>query len=295
MRHFPFLSFVVLVAGLIASVSAQDYAIKMTRPAKAGVKYHLNASGSLLEQKAIITGGKTNLTSSEHRIELSGKAEVLEIDAKGHELKTAITIEKCVKTTGKSQLDLLPDGKTIIATSTNGQAIFAITDGATLLPGDAALLQLVVPLYDGSADPDELFGTAERQHLGSSWPINAAAVVRDMQQRGMDLKSEDIHGTTTFVSMTNVAGRDCFELRTEMQIKSMAPPLPLGTRLARSEVKTVFNFMLPVDATRERASDSAHFTIKLAYQGKTGPKKQEVMVEGVQERKSERRMTYLAE
>jgi hypothetical protein len=50
-----------------------------------------------------------------------------------------------------------------------------------------------------------------------------------------------------------------------------------------------------VNATHGRVSDSARVTIKLAFQGKTGPKKQETTVDSIQERQTERRFTYLDE
>ena len=295
MRHLPFLFITFLAVAVSASVAAQDYAIKLTRLTKAGAKYRLDARGSLREQQTIVSGGKTNQAVRANSIMFSGLARVLETDAGGHEIKSAITIEKCVKTTGQSELDLLPAGKTLIATSTNGQTAFALADGSTLLPRDADLLRLVIPIYNGGTDEDSLFGSVEQRRPGSLWPINAAAVARDMQQRKMALKQEDVHGATKFVGVTNAAGREYLELRTEMQIINVAPPLPPATRMIRSEVSASFGGLFPVDPTRGRLSDSARWTIRLAFEGPVGPKKLETAVDSVEERESERRFTHMDE
>ncbi len=295
MRYPLFLSVVLLALDFDASILGQEYPIKITRPTKAGVKYRLDGTGSVHEQQTIVTGGKTNRTARAHSMVFVGVAQVLETDAKGNAIKALLTVEKCVKTTGQSRLDLLPAGTAITATSTNGQTDFSLKDGSTLLPRDAELLRLVIPLYNGGIDDDELFGTAEQRRPGSSWPINSDAAARDMQKRKMEVKPEDIRGTTRFTVVTNMAGQDCLELRTEMHITGVTPPLPPGTRLTRSEVKASIAGLFPVDATRGRVSDSARWTIQSAFEGPTGPKKQLTTVDSIEERQTERRFTYLAD
>src|SRR4029079_2939465 len=92
------------------------YEVKLARPIKVGMKYHITTDGALVRETTISRAGVTAKQPDDgFGVHLEGTVEVLALDQIGEEAKVSIAIDKCARITSAGENDLIPKGKVLIA------------------------------------------------------------------------------------------------------------------------------------------------------------------------------------
>jgi hypothetical protein len=293
-RLFRSLIAVVSLA-FVATAFAQDYAIKLSRPKKAGMKCHVTGRATEREEQALIVSGRTNHTENAYDLDFAADAEVLEVDPKGLVKKALFTLETCLKTSKQGREQLFPKGTVIVASSQEGKTVLSTKDGQPIPPAESKVLSAVISVHNEGPDDDEIFGTAARQKVGSSWPVNTDVALRDLEKKmpGMTLSAGK--GSTRLVGITKVDGIDCLDLSAELRMQVSPQNPPPGLKIIQNELTAKIAGAFPVDTSRQPLTENMEMTVKLAMSGKFGPQNVDGVMRMTAYRKSELKYGFPAE
>src|SRR5213075_1343574 len=114
-NRFCFVLPILLLANL-AIAADPDYEIRIHRPDKAGMKFDVAITSALKREITTSFNGKeTPAQEDVVAVELKATAEIVEADSAGRDLKVTYFVEKCVKSTGDKDEEILPKGKIFTA------------------------------------------------------------------------------------------------------------------------------------------------------------------------------------
>lgn len=272
MRHAFFrLSLIaVLFCGLIATVSAQDYEIKLVRTVKVGDKYGVISNATQEQHMTMSVNGQGTPPRDEAMsASLTAKAEVVTATPGGREGKTRFSITKLTKTLGAQTTEVLPTGTVVIAERVGTKMEFTV-GAAPAAPEVAKVLGLVISLEsDAGANDDVVFGTKERKKVADTWPIDVAAASADAAAKGgLKIDPADIAGTTTLVE----AKPEGLKISAAMTMKKVGIPLPPGMAVTASAFTADFSGVFPVDASKRAVRTAMAMDGKVECAGKAGDK-----------------------
>jgi hypothetical protein len=289
------LPFAFVLLAFVASAFAQEYAVKLSRPSRVGMKCHVTARGTEREERSLVASGRTNHTENAFDVDLAAESEVLQVDSEGHVTKASFTLENCLKTSKQGREQLFPKGTAIIASSQEGKTVFSTRDGQPIPPAESKVLSVVISVHNGGSDDDEVFGTAARQKVGNTWPAKADVALRDLAKKmpGMTLSAPE--GSTRLVGTTKVDGVDCLELSAELRMRATPANLPPEMKILQNELAANSAGAYPVDPSRQPLTLTVEFTMKMATSGKFGPQHLEGTALMTAYRKSELRYNYPAD
>lgn len=235
--------------------TAKDTAAK---PGKTTYAIRLNAvrrPGEIRELKATTlqttwSDRETGPIDETYRQDFEGLITTLEVNARGQETKVLVEIQKFTRNRGKEE-ELMPSGSQVICQIAEDKFI-DVLDARTGLPLLTAGPLAVPPMINFLAGglelwtDDLLFGTKEKQAIGSTWPIQreefAKFINRPMGKTPrMIVPVGDISGRSTLVGVTTIDGQVYLDIQTTVDIKldkcrfddGELPPLELfatGTR-----------------------------------------------------------------
>jgi len=266
---FAFCSLIVL---LTASVSAQDYAIKMQQPLKVGQRYNLTVVASDSTEMTMTSEQRVPQTKKEERdIEMESVATVLAVDAKGRPTKESHTIVKLLQ--GATKEPLLAAGTKVIASRPARKRVFEI-EGVPASGDVAKALDLAVNITSGGPTDDEMFGTTERKKIGDSWPLNETVAMRDVNDKlgaiGMSVTS--VKGTTTLQKVTRDGDVDVLHFKGNLNATATASPAaksPFAS--ADTTMNATFTGAIPEDITKSVMEEGETMTMVMKASGKPNP------------------------
>jgi hypothetical protein len=245
--------------GLMASrARAQDYQIRMTLPAHVGERADAQyVATQTMHQVMNYDDHETKRDESE-RVELDGIEEVKRVDGSNRATQVALEIKRCEEVLKDgTHRTIIPAGQTLLATAKKGEAELKLDHG-TLNKKDEALVRLIVHLREreGPSD-DEMFGTKERQKIGSSWPINAEAFAKQPAQPGFDpVDPKNIKGTTTLVAVQDVPGfGPCLQLELDFTIQKMTGMLG-EYKLIDGMYQSITEMLMPINDLDDSPAES---------------------------------------
>lgn len=188
-----------LLAFLSSTLFAQDYAIKLHRPEKAGNEYHYSVS--VLSTNAMVltvNGAVKKSDQQEMQAQFKGLVKILEINAAGNPKKVALTVEKFTIMEKGAISEALPPGTVIIGSVVANQKELYQVKGKPVEKNVADALRHIAGLdkLDAGGDEDEIFGTHDRKKKGDSWDIDGEKLVKSTQRTD---------GTSRFLSATGKA------------------------------------------------------------------------------------------
>jgi hypothetical protein len=296
MKPRLFRSFIAIVTlAFIASAYAQEYTIKLSRPSKVGLKRHVSARSTEREEQSLVVSGRTNHTENVFDVDFAAESEVLEVDPKGHVTKAAFTLENCLKTSKEGRQQLFPKATVIIASSQEGKTVFSTRDGQSIPSAESKALNSVISVHHGGADDDEIFGTAARQKVGSTWPVNTDVALRDLEKKMPGIALSVGKGSTRLVGTTKVEGLDCLELSAELRMQASPANSPPEMKVIQNDLGAKFAGSFPVDTSRQPLTETMEMTMKLTMSGKFGPQQLDGIARMSAYRKSELKFSYPAE
>jgi hypothetical protein len=254
---FAFSSLIVLFA---ASVTGQDYLIRMHKPLKVGQRYQLSVTGSESNQQAVLSGpGSAERKLEDLSVDMESVVTVLAIDGNGLPMKESHTIVKFLH--GPEKVPLLPPGTEVIARQAGPMTSFQIGDRLAD-EKEKKHLALVASLAGDGPTDDTIYGTWERKKPGDSWPVNTTLGTRYLNETlaWLGLNVSTFEGKTTFQKVTQDAGTNVFHMRIYM--KATAKPLVKAPRgSARATIEGVFNTAYPADIKKSAREEELKLTI----------------------------------
>jgi len=261
---------IALALLLAPAVFAQDYEIKLTRPKKAGAEYNLDVAGKQSKDVTVTSDGavvKNDKTDTS--IQCSGVLKIIEVDAKGQETKTALTIDKFTKTEDGKDSEVLPKGTVITSSLVDKKTVHTVNDQ----PVDhsvSELLTAVISLSKGDkSDDDTVFGTKERKKKGDSWDVNADEAMKSFEETTGGGKLENFAGKTTLEDVTG----DLLKINAHFTT-NFRPPLPPAFTVDSSSLEATVSGLFPVDATKifPEESTKVAFSFTAHADGQNGEK-----------------------
>ena len=296
MKSRSFRSLIAIVSlAFVAGSFAQEYAIKLSRPKRIGLKCHVTGRATERDEQSLVVSGRTNRTENAYDLDFAADSEILEVDSKGHATKASFTLENCLKTSKEGRGQLFPKGTVIVASVQEGKRVFSTKDGQPIPPAESKVLSALISVHQGEADDDDIFGTTARQKVGSTWPVNSDVALRDLERKmpGMTLTAGK--GSTRLVGITKVDGVDCLDISAElrMQVSPRTPPPEL--KLIQNELAAQATGTFPVNTSRQPLTETMEMTMKLAMSGKLGPQHLDGLARMSNYRKSELKYNYPAE
>jgi hypothetical protein len=254
---FAFSSLIVLFA---ASVTGQDYLIRMHKPLKAGQRYQLSVVGSESNQQSMLSGPESAKRQMENlSVDMESVVTVLAVNANGLPTKESHTIVKLLH--GAKKEPLLPPGTTV-TTWLNGQSTLFHLGERLASETESRHLTLAAALASDGPTDDTVYGTWERKKPGDSWPVNTTLGTRYLNETlaSLGLKVATFEGKTTFQKVTQDAGTNVFHMG--IYLKATAKPVVKAPRgSARATIECVFNAACPADITKSAREDALKQTI----------------------------------
>lgn len=264
-------SAVILLA--VSRVLAEDYEIRMTRPAKVGDKYEMIASGARTEKVTMLVGGKVAKADGRSMTaKLEATVTVQEIDSLKREKKINLVVSKCVAATegAANEEEVLRKGAQVVAQLQGKEKEFLV-DGEAASKDIAGILDLFISFPTTPTTDDDIFGTKERKKVGDSWPVNKAKAVEDLSDEGMSVKAEDIKGSTKLEKLAVVDGVQCLHLSAKLDIGKLSAPLPPGMAIEKAAMTATFEGDFPLDVSKDCLSQGMTMTMSMIAKGKPSP------------------------
>ena len=253
MRFCTSLVLSMLVA-TVALAAEKGYEIKIHRPDKAGMKFDVAITSALKrEVSTTVDGRETRNPEEVFAVELKAVAEIVEADEKGRDLKVTYVIEKCVKSAGEKDEELLPKGKVLTAAigSDGKQTVYTVADGKKLTEEQKDAIDLVADLPPPNAAlADELYGPKGAQKIGDSWSVSGSAIAEDLKRNDFVVKPDAISGTVKLNGLEKSSGIQCLNITGEMKV-ARAKMKPSNDEhalpLRNATIESSFSWLLPVD------------------------------------------------
>jgi hypothetical protein len=259
-----------LCCALVATTSAQDYEIKLSRTVKVGDRYGVVATGTTEQHMTMTVAGQPAPPRDQvMSASLAAKAEVLTATAGGREAKSSFTISKFTRTSGAQTDEPLPAGTVVVAERVGTKTEFKVGD-APVSPELAKVLGLLINLEsDQGANDDVVFGTKARQKVGDSWPIDTAAAAADAAAKaGLKIDPANITGSATLAEVQ----KEGLKVAGTMQMKDVGIPLPPGMAVTTSAFSAKFSGVFPLDASKRAVNSAMSMDGKVECGGKVGDK-----------------------
>lgn len=185
---------VLAFAGIASGADDVPVQIQLFRPEKVGnlTNAEIVVDRSTTTVSTDANGVAQKKTDVQHW-ELVGRAEALEVGAKGYTTRTLLTVKKLV---GADAVELLPPGTEIEITRAKEVSFVRVDKGEIAPAAIEVLREIFTPRDPNRPTEDEVFGAKEPQKPGASWDIHSDALIRAMPTMQIDPKN--ITGKSTF-------------------------------------------------------------------------------------------------
>ena len=261
-----------LIVLLTASVSAQDYAIKIEQPFKVGQRYNLTVVATDSSEMTMTAEQRPpKIQDEDQDIQMESVATVLAVDANGRPTKESHTIVKLLQ--GAAHEPLLAAGTKVTASRADRKKMFEI-NGAPAMGAVAKALDLAVDITSGGPTDDEIFGTTERKKVGDSWPLNESVAMKDANEKlgAMGMSVNSVKGTTTLQKVTREGGVDVFHFKANLNATATASPAAKGPFTAGgTTMDATFTGAMPEDITKSGLEEGETMTMVMKVSGKPTP------------------------
>jgi hypothetical protein len=264
-RGLPVIAFVASSLLVARSCEAKDYAVKLARPDKVGLKYRLEARETKKQSMSINKGpAELKKEESQTMVTLRAVVEVRKVSAKGEPLEKKVTIEKFIDNKDEP---LLKKGDVVTAKTVKGKTVFRLGERELSARAAEFLGDLVKTKTMTTADDDVVFGSKSRRKVGESWKINAAALAKDLK-----LKPANISGTVSLQAIEKHADEDCLRIGIDLKMDAVPRGGKLGMdgfKVKTADVRMKIGGLMPVDPSRRSPSEWMRAITKAEWIGDT--------------------------
>jgi hypothetical protein len=244
---------------------AQEYKIKISRPAKVGDQYTTSVTASF-KNDAVITllgGAPPQNRNQEFTAELQGLVTVDEVgDKNSAPKKLTCKVDHFTKD-GK---DLYPAGAVIVAERKDGKPSYTV-DGKAVAQQYVEMFSAMmdIPNPDKSVTEDQAIGTDKPQKVGDTWPIDPDAVAKDCSEDGMKTDAADVKGEGKLLKAKKLNGNPVLVISAHVNIDKFSLEIPMLGHANGDKMTVEQTMTLPADEAKPVVGDAekVHLTMKV--------------------------------
>jgi hypothetical protein len=248
------------VAGPQAPEAAPGgYPIQLSRPSRAGDSYGIDIVAQSERRMRISVGGAIVEETDEARhLELHGTVRVRAVSATGRETVRDIEIVRCVGSDASGEREIAPAGSVLHVVASDRDDVEGGIElvGGALSEADLEILSLALSTSVRSAGDDEVFGTRVPQAIGARWPINVRLAASDLNKAAeMEVRPEQMSGTTTLSAREDVDGVECLIVRAQLDARGFTVAIGEDAVTEHAEMRAQLEAALPLDMAVQRVRD----------------------------------------
>lgn len=241
----------LLVWTVTSLAAADDYELRMNRPAKVGEKE--TTSGKVVESFRMSISSEGKVVKSEARdidFEYVAESEVLGVDERARPTDRRIKLVKLAGTyNGKPATQFMAGDEIVISLNQRRKTITVNQKPAT--EEQTRMLGGVLALNNRRQITDEFLGTAKRVKPGEEWKADQkkANAVLGLPEGRTDLPVS-LEGGTKIIEASNAGGMPCLHIQTKYEMQGAGIPLPKvppGIKFSKVAMTVSFDGHLPVD------------------------------------------------
>ena len=241
-------------------LSGKDYPIVLSRPRRAGERYHRTAETQEENRvTAVFTDRPMQTRENSTRLSLDADVEVLAVD-KRLESKIRIRIGSIRFLRDGHEELLVPGPATLVAERKGGETHFTSAQGGELPDKVQAELRRVFDLSEDMNADDRSFGTDTPRSVGDTWPVRKDAIAGEARRHGLRVDPETLHGEARLEGLAQRQGQACLRIGIAVEARNLSGfPMPPGFQLTRTLAQIQVSALYPTD-TRKRVLESTETT-----------------------------------
>ncbi|MEM1251547.1 MAG: hypothetical protein AAGI69_03870 [Cyanobacteria bacterium P01_H01_bin.21] len=227
----------------------EEYQIQIARPYEVGNIFNFATRGTESISYAVLQNNQEiDRNQESSTLELQASVTVLDVNLDQQMTSVSFDVVQSKLINGETESVPFSQGTNILAFVQDGNTIFEI-DGETITEDLEGILSVSIDLLDeGGPSDDEVFGTPNRQQVGSSWNVNSEAASATFE----NVEPQDISGSITlnavedeilFISgLTNIDnGLSPFLDQNEFIVQSDTTVIEFATQLPIEELDGNFD------------------------------------------------------
>jgi hypothetical protein len=278
--------------GLSLSALAQDYEIRLHRPAKVGQTYRESSVGTLKQKLTVTMNAQVvQQKTDDLKIEFESEVTIVEVDKNGQASKESHSVIKCETVRDGARDVLLAPGSILVASAGETGTKFE-AQGGPVAPNVAQALELVISVEKDSETDDQVYGTRERKKVGESWPMNSEAMASNLRRHKAEAQKENIEGTVKLASVAKVGAVQCLDIQGAISMKNIGLPMGPGFKTQKQSANITFEAQVPVDTSLGRPGESTKMHMELQAKGKPNPNAGEVTLDLTVDKSATRHRTF---
>ncbi len=286
----------LLAAFSLPLLAADDYELKLSRPAKIGDRE--TKTGKYIENSrmAVTVDGKpVKSESTVINLEYTAESEALAVGAAGQTTSCRVKLVKISGDMNGKPLTQLVAGDEIVVSrkegAREGKEIMVNKTAAT--PDQTKLISGFVSVANvGDTTDDDVFGTKKRVQAGEEWKLNQAAAVKKLEQSGLKgLDPAGVSGTSKFLGVAQVDGFKFLRVNGKIDVTGAGMPMPgmppganvkvtkLATKMemessvpadvnSRVIPSTIMQMEMQMQASGEMEKEGKTYKLEVAMEGK---------------------------
>tara|TARA_Y100000588_G_scaffold135484_1_gene149043 strand:+ start:3817 stop:4779 length:963 start_codon:yes stop_codon:yes gene_type:complete len=266
-----------LLAFTLPVSAADSYTIQLHRPSKPGAQFRVNLDGRMKTESKQQSGDVESGDSEQWQARLKGTVKIIKVNEVGNPTELRITVDSFQLTEGKFTEEVVEKGGVLRARRVKDETEYEYLDvesglGVPVREGNLQdALKLLFSLGGKSTD-DKIFGTAQKQKLGSTWKIDPKSVAASAKEDKVVIDPKNVTGEMKITRAVKVAGKDCLEMNGQFKVTGVKPPqrFPRNLRVVKSEMTGKFFTQLPVDLKAPRLHSRSEMNMEMEVNGPGG-------------------------
>jgi hypothetical protein len=239
------------------ALCAADPVVRLARTYSDGQLIQFSASAET------VAGGGMQQQQQGQTVKLSGTAKITEVDDDGRPLKLLFKVNSFSQR-AQAETALLPKGEIVLATrGADGKATVKAKNSQLTPQASMALQQLLVGWFLDEQYTDALLGTGQPRAVGSSWPLNTAAIAGIAGAMGTQVTPDNLKGSVGLAAAEDVDGLSCWPVTANVEVSNIK--VKMQGRTMTGSGSTTIRALAPVDekAPLRRVTMDASFSSKL--------------------------------
>ncbi|MGD1952929.1 MAG: hypothetical protein ACFB14_25280 [Leptolyngbyaceae cyanobacterium] len=220
----------------------EEYQIQIARPYEAGSIFNFSTRGTESISYAVLQNGQEiDRNQESSTLELQANVTVLDVNLDQQMTRVSFDVVQSKLTEGETESIPFSQGTNILAFVQDRNTIFEI-DGEVITEDLEGILSVSIDLLDeGGPSDDEVFGTLNRQQVGSSWSVNSEAASATLD----NVEPQDISGSIT---LNNVEDETLFISGLTNIDNGLSPFLDQDEFIVQSDTTVIeFATQLPIE------------------------------------------------
>ena len=221
----------------------EEYQIQISRPYEVGSIFSFSTRGAeSISYEISQNGQEIDRSQESSTLDLQANVTVLDVNIDRQMTRVSFDVVQSKLIKGETESVPFTQGTTILAFVQDGNTIFEI-DGETITEDLEGILSVSIDLLDeGGPSDDEVFGTLNRQQVGSSWNVNSEAASATFE----NVEPQDISGSIT---LNNVEDETLFISGLTNIDNGLSPFLGQDEFIVQSDTTVIeFSTQLPIEA-----------------------------------------------